>query len=88
MHSAKLHKARDIWHCTQCCCPMVQAKRQTWCYHLDKRLNCLIVGAILPGSAVCMIRVLYTSRVSAKDPVGGCWLSQSDLLGYPNLVSG
>jgi len=41
------------------------------CYRLDKRLDCLVVGAILLGSAVHMTHVSYTSRASVRGPVGG-----------------
>ena len=58
------------------------------CYRLDKQLNCLIVGVTPHGSAARMTRVSYTSRASVRGPVSGHWLSQSILLGYPNLVSG
>jgi len=58
------------------------------CYCLDKRLNCLAVGATPRGSVVCMMRVSYTSRASAMGLVSGHQSNQSDLLGYPNLVSG
>jgi hypothetical protein len=58
------------------------------CYCLDKRLNCLIAGAIPPGSAVHMMHVSYMSHASARGPVSGHQLSQSVLLGYLNLMSG
>ena len=58
------------------------------CYHLDKQLNCLVVGVTRCGSAACMTCVLYTSRASAMGLVSGRQSSQSNLLGYPNLVSG
>ena len=58
------------------------------CYCLDKWLNCLAVGVTLCGSAVHMTHVSYTSHASVRGLVSGHWSSQSDLVGYLNLVSG
>jgi hypothetical protein len=60
----------------------------TICYCLDKRLNCLVVGATPPGFAVCMTCVSYMSHASARGLVSGHRLNWSVLLRYPNLVSG
>ena len=64
----------------------------TWplrhCYRLDKRLNCLVVGVTPRGSVVHTTHVSYTSRASATGLVSGRQSNRSDLLGYPNLVSG
>jgi hypothetical protein len=58
------------------------------CYHLDKWLNCLAVGVTPRGSVVHMMHVSYMSRASAMGLVSGHQSNRSDLLGYPNLVSG
>ena len=58
------------------------------CYRLDKWLNCLLVGATPPGSAVHMTRVSYISLASARGPASGRRSNRSILPGYPNLVSG
>jgi hypothetical protein len=64
---------------------------QCWvilCYHLDKRLNCLVVGATPPGSVVHTTCVSYTSRASARGLASDHWSSRSVLVGCPSLVSG
>jgi len=58
------------------------------CYHLDKQLNCLVVGATRCGSAVHTMHVSYMSHASAMGLVSGHRSSRSDLLGYLNLMSG
>jgi hypothetical protein len=66
----------------------VPAVWDEFCYRLDKRLNCLVVGATLPGSVVRMTRVSYTSRASARGLASGRRSSWSVLAGCPSLVSG
>ena len=59
-----------------------------FCYRLDKWLNCLAVGVTPPGFTARTTHVSYMSHASVRGLVSGCRLSQSVLLGYPNLVSG
>jgi hypothetical protein len=58
------------------------------CYRLDKRINCLTVGATSPGSAVRMTRVSYTSHASVRGLASGHQSNRSVLAGYLSLVSG
>jgi hypothetical protein len=58
------------------------------CYRLDKRLNCLLVGATPPGFAVCMTRVSYMTRASVRGLASGHRSSRFVLPGYQSLVSG
>jgi hypothetical protein len=66
----------------------MQIMGQGLCYHLDKQLNCLIVGVTPYGSAVHMTCVSYMNCASVRGLVGGHQSNQSILLGYLCLVSG
>jgi hypothetical protein len=67
---------------------VVALHRVHHCYRLDKQLNYLVIGATYRSSAVCTMRVSYTSHASATGLVSGHRSSRSDLLRYLNLVSG
>ena len=67
--------------------PVVVGK-EPGCYRLDKRLNCLLVGATPPGSAVRTTCVSYTNRASVRGLASGHRSNRSVLPGYQSLVSG
>ena len=66
----------------------LQSLSESVCYHLDKQLNCLIVGATFLGSFSHTMHVSFMSPASVRALVVGCQSNGYILIGLPSLMRG